>query len=256
MDYQEEQKQELEVLESIYADDLTVVCGEYPKIQFEVDLKLDLIPLASSSFTAAAISKEQHLVVDITLPERYPEEAPQLSIRPWDVRGGDEAGEEDEEQEYDEHGNPVVAKLENIPDSISFDGEVDGFASQAMRQVEEDMLLGIQMCFALISSIKEDAESWFQKELERREKEHERQLRERELEEQKKFRGTKVTHESYMSWRASFRQELGLDERDQERRMQAHLGRLSGRQIFEEGLAGEEDVEAGEDDIVQGIKQL
>ena len=56
MDYQEEQVQELEVLESIYPDELTINKGTYPGINFEVLLKLEL----DSDVLAASLTK-QHL---------------------------------------------------------------------------------------------------------------------------------------------------------------------------------------------------
>ncbi|AET39327.1 Gir2p Ecym_4263 [Eremothecium cymbalariae DBVPG len=262
MDYKEEQEQELEVLRSIYPEEVEVLCGEYPRIRFQVDLKLEVVPLERSSFTCDTISKEHHLVLEFQLPERYPEEAPEVKIEPYVVSmegGGEEGeGEEEEEQEYDDHGNLIVGKVENIPDLITFNEYVPKLMLDVHRQVEEDMLLGMQMCFALISSIKELSEDWFQRKLDSLEKEHERRLRERELEEQKKFRGTKVTRESYLAWRSKFRQELGLEERDAERRLQAHCGRITGRKLFEQGLDGEDDADGVgyEEELSQAVRDL
>ena len=74
------------------------------------------------------------------------------------------------------------------------------------------------------------------------------EIKKREAEEQKKFTGTKVTKESFEKWRNGFRKELGLDERDRLRRLQAHNGRLTGRQMFEQGLVG-----TGDDMVADGI---
>ena len=41
MDYTGEQEQELEVLESIYPDELTVITKTYPEVHFKVDVKLE-----------------------------------------------------------------------------------------------------------------------------------------------------------------------------------------------------------------------
>ncbi|CAR25115.1 Gir2p [Lachancea thermotolerans CBS 6340] len=248
MDYKDEQSQELEVLESIYPDEFAVQSDEYPKVQFSVSLPLDLVPLESSSFTQDSINMEHHLVLNFKLPETYPETVPEITIeceqeRKANVHDDSEDSEEDEEVEYDEHGNPVESKLANLPDQVQFDEYVKVLESQVESQASEDMLIGMQMCFALVSWIKESCEHHFQERLAELEREHERKLLDREAEEQKKFRGTKVTSESYLEWRAKFREETGLNERDAARKVEAHSGRLTGRQIFEQGLDGSEDVE-------------
>ncbi|AMD18959.1 HBR058Cp [Eremothecium sinecaudum] len=261
MSCQEEQLQELEVVEAIYPDEFYAINSEYPDIQFRVDLKLDLIPLNTSSFTEKSIEFEQHIVIEFLLPETYPDVVPKLKIEPYKVslKDGEEIdGEEEEELGFDEQGNPITAKLENIPDMIDFDDYIPELIEALLAQVESDMLVGAPMCFGLISSAKENCETWFQNTLQALELAHEQKLREREMEEQKKFQGTKVTKESYLEWRKNFRRDFGLDERDARRRMEAHSGRLSGRQVFEQGLAGAEDdeVAAVEDELSQGIKQL
>lgn len=242
--------QEIEVLESIYPDELTQVSTQYPGVRFEVRLKLDLVPHDDSSFTADSLSVDHYLVVKVHLPETYPEVVPEVEIEcEEEPKGGayDDEDEDDndepEEIEYDEHGNPIEAKLTNLPDQIHFEEYADTLVSQLEQQADEDMLIGMQMCFALVSWIKESAERWFQESLSKLEREHERKLLEREKEEQKKFQGTKVTRESYLRWREQFRKEMGLDERDSARRLAAHNGKLSGRQIFEQGLDGSEDVD-------------
>lgn len=263
MDYKEEQIQELEVLESIYPDELTQVSSAYPKIHFQINLKLDLVPSADSTFTEHSISNDHYLLLDIKFPEEYPDVAPLIEITaeelPKREQDSDEEEDDDDndedEQEYDDHGNPIVSTLENLPDKIHFDDFIPTLLSKVDGQVEGDMLLGMQMCFAIISNIKETSEAWFQDTLTELEKEHERKLLDREREEQKKFRGTKVTAESYLAWRTKFRKDMGLDERDNQRRLDAHNGRLSGKQIFEQGLDGGDDAEV-EEDLAEGVKKL
>lgn len=265
MDYKEEQTQELEILESIYPDEFTVLNSEYPEIELQIDIKLDPVPLDDSSYTVDSITNDHILHTIFTLPENYPDEAPLIKIMPEEVpkfdRDDEDVDDEDDEDkdeiEYDDHGNPIVSKFENIPDKIHFDEFIPQCIEKLNEQIQEDMLLGMQMCFALISNIKDYAEQWFQEKLSELEKEHDMLLLEREKEEQKKFRGTKVTRESYIEWRAKFRKELGLDERDAQRRLAAHQGRLSGRQIFEQGLAGDEDLdEENESLISEGVKAI
>ncbi|SCV05325.1 LANO_0H05006g1_1 [Lachancea nothofagi CBS 11611] len=254
MDYQEEQTQELEVLESIYPDELTIVSSQFPKIQFEIKLPLDLMPLDSSSFTADALTKDHWIVLNIKLPETYPDTVPVIRISCEQARksgpsgaagdsDSDEDSESDEEVQYDDNGNPLDSKLTNLPDQVEFEDYIKVLESQVESQADEDMLVGMQMCFALVSWLKESCEHYFQEQLAELERDHERKLAAREKEEQKKFRGTKVTRDSYTEWRDKFREETGRNERDARRKAEAHGGKLTGRQIFEQGLDGSEDVE-------------
>ncbi|KTA97592.1 Protein GIR2 [Nakaseomyces glabratus] len=169
MDYKEEQEQELEVLRSIYPDELEVV-KEYPGVKFELQLKLELQELIDTSH----LSKDHTLHCTFQLPEEYPDVNPVISIDVEEtlLNSDDEGEGEDEdedEQQYDEHGNRLMSKYENIPDTISIADYVS---------------------------------------------------------------------ESFLGWRTKFRQEHGLDKRDEERRFQAHHGRLTGKQMFEQGIEG------------------
>ncbi|SCV00670.1 LAME_0G11254g1_1 [Lachancea meyersii CBS 8951] len=254
MDYQQEQTQELEVLESIYPDELTVINNNFPNTQFEVKLPLDLVPLDSSSFTADSLTKDHWIVINIRFSETYPDVVPTVSIECEEAKkagvadddsdnDNDNDSEDDSEVEYDDHGNPLISKLSNLPDEVSFEDHVRALESQVESQANDDMLIGMQMTFALVSWLKESCERFFQEQLAELEHEHERRLAAREKEEQKKFHGTKVTRESYLEWRARFREETGRNERDAARKKDAHGGKLTGRQIFEQGLDGSEDAE-------------
>ncbi|KAL3231627.1 Protein GIR2 [Nakaseomyces bracarensis] len=244
MDYKEEQAQELEVLESIYPDELRMIRETYPGIKFEVELKLELQELIED--TVGHLSKNHTLHVTFELPETYPDENPLISIDAEETAqgygddSGDEEDEEEDEQQYDEHGNRLMSRYENIPDTISLVEYAQGgtLVREIEEQIETDMLNGMQMCFALISSIKEKAEQHFVEELTIKQQQHEKELQAREKEEQAKFHGTKVTRESFLAWRETFRKELNLDKRDEQRRMEAHHGRLTGRQMFEQGVEG------------------
>ncbi|CCC68449.1 hypothetical protein NCAS_0B03650 [Naumovozyma castellii] len=247
MDYQEEQVQELEVLESIYPDELTINKGTYPGINFEVLLKLEL----DSDVLAASLTKQHSMLISFYLPEKYPDEAPTIKIQPQEVllkdlhndsdEDADEEGDEtygEDAPEFDDHGNRILNKLENLPDKISFQQYIPDLQVKLEEQIEDDMLIGMQMCFALISSIKEHCETWFSEQLHELDRQHELEIQKREKEEQAKFNGTKVTKDSFIEWRLKFRKELQLDTRDEMRRLQAHHGRLTGKQMFEQGVDG------------------
>lgn len=241
MDYQEEQSQELEVLESIYPDELEVIKRKYPDVHFRISLKLEL-PIEDLSI----LKKEHSIEVDFHLPANYPEEAPIIALHPVEtpLAGYEEStSKEEQEEAYDDHGNKIVSHLHDGANEIHFDSYIPELQVQIEEHIKDDMLLGMQMCFALLTSIKDHCESWFQQQFEKLEREHERELQEREKEEQSKFLGTAVTPKSFLEWRAKFRKEFEIDQRDFNRRSLMHHGRLTGRQIFEEGLAGEEEEE-------------
>lgn len=247
MDYKEEQTQELEVLESIYPDELVINNSKYPNINFDISIPLELIdmdPLADS------LSKQHIININFILPETYPEAAPIINLKCEEIDLNENDDDEDEydnddkdepEQEFDDNGNKILSKLENLADQISFKDYLINCQVKIDETIEYDMLLGMQMCFTLISMVKDNCETWFIEKLHELEKQHELEIEKRELEEQAKFNGTKVTPESFINWRKNFRKELRLDERDAERRLSAHNGKLTGKQMFEQGVAGTSD---------------
>lgn len=259
MDFSEEQQQELEVLKSIYCNEFSVINADYPAMQFTVDIKLDLVGLDGFSLKSDSLNYEHHVLLKFELPERYPDVAPQLEIEPYSVsatQNDKEEEEKEDEVEFNQDGS-LIEKVENLADSISFNDYVPELIVRVLSEVDTDMLLGTAMCFALISSVKEHCETWFQEQLKRLQKDYDRRMRESEMEEQRKFQGTKVTRDTYLAWRECFRKKHLLGERDHERRMKAHAGRLSGRQIFEQSFDGGNDELIDDDEeLTNGMKQL
>ena len=256
MDYKSEQEQEIEVLESIYPEELNVISGVYPNIQFEVSVALELRDNETfNNDLLNSLTKLHTLLISFQLPDTYPDTSPIIGIQAVEspLNGDDEDSdgeeeEKEEEEEFDEHGDKVIKRLENLPDEISFSEYIPELLVKVNEQIETDMLIGMQMCFSLISSIKENAENWFVERLNELVRQHDLEIKKREAEEQKKFTGTKVTKGSFEKWRNEFRKELGLDERDRLRRLQAHNGRLTGKQMFEQGLVG-----TGDDMVADGV---
>lgn len=245
MDYQAEQEQELEVLESIYPDELTILNVTFPDVKFTVLLRLDLNDaVIDDTDLLLSLSKVHYLEVTFQFPDNYPDIAPVIHITPMEESLNEEDSddeEEEEEDEYDEHGNIVLSKLDNLADQISFKDYINILTNKIKQQIDDDMLIGMQMCFALLATIKEDSENWFLEQLKELDKQHTLEIERREAQEQKKFNGTSVTKESYLEWRSKFRKEMGLDERDKLRRLEAHNGKLTGKQMFEQGVAGTTD---------------
>jgi hypothetical protein len=117
--------------------------------------------------------------------------------------------------------------------------------------VEEN--LGMAMVFTLVSAVKEAAE---QLAVERREaaaKAHEEAVLEAEREENKKFHGTPVNPETFLKWREGFLKEMeeARIREEEERAAEMKKARikepvkLSGKQLWERGLAtaGQEEVD-------------
>ncbi|KAK6205306.1 RWD domain-containing protein [Scheffersomyces amazonensis] len=252
MDPIEEQTQELEVLESIYPDEI-ITHNNDPVTKFSILVKLD----------TSSTSRTHHLVLNVEYPPLYPEELPILEV---EIPSGNELaafhqGNEDEDDYDDEDYG-----YENSADEDGEDKVIDFAESIELTKDDLNILkgkliefaeeqIGIPMIFALVTQLKEDAEGKWAQKLELKIREHDKKQQELEEIEQRKFQGTKLTKENFASWRESFRKEMKIDERLQDRFTKMHNGKLSGKQIFESGLAKEGD----EDDIegvTEGVSQL
>ena len=116
--------------------------------------------------------------------------------------------------------------------------------------------LGMAMVFTIVSALKEAAEQLIQVRKEGVAKEQEERLLAAEREENKKFHGTVVTSETFLQWREGFMEEMEEKARREEEARLAELKRakvkepvkLTGRQLWERGLAGKGDEEEGEED--------
>lgn len=236
MDPLEEQQQELEILQSIYPDELTVLTPT----RFQINILLD------------TDTKCRHAVLlDVSYPEKYPETVPILNVLEGSVLGDDEEQEESEDSDesdgennnYDDDDDQTLSKkLLNLIETIKLDRDDYNELLRKIRAEAEDMV-GMPSVFSLASSLKDHAETDFTAKFKAREKEIMDAREAKEREEQEKFTGTKVTPASFGSWREKFRAEMGIDKRLDERYASVHNGRLTGKQIFEQGLAAGEELE-------------
>lgn len=127
-----------------------------------------------------------------------------------------------------------------------------------MSGVEETIQenLGMAMIFAVVSTIKEAAEQMIQDRKDTVAKAQEEAALAAEREENKKFHGTPVTPETFLKWRTGFIREMEERERKEEEERLAELKkarvkesvRLTGKQLWQRGLAGYGDEEGDEDD--------
>ncbi|KAH3660415.1 hypothetical protein OGAPHI_007001 [Ogataea philodendri] len=203
MDYLEEQKQEIEILQSIYPDELEIVS----ETSFRVSLLLD-----------TNTERKHTLILNVRYPETYPEVVPQLRL--------------------EKTSDDVPEESLNVEESVELDKDdlldlEESLNSNALENV------GMPSVFTLTSLLKDEAETLFQEKVAAKEKMVEQERQAREYEEQKKFAGTKLTKENFAQWRAKFRAEMGIDTRLAERFKLVHQGRLTGKEIFEKGLAEE-----------------
>ena len=128
--------------------------------------------------------------------------------------------------------------------------------------------MGMAMIFTIVSTLKDNAEQLVAQRQAGARQEHEIKLLALEAEENKKFHGTPVTPETFGPWRDEFRremEELRAKEEDAEEAAEKKKNRgkdavvlLTGRQLWERGLAGKiEEDEDEEDELpVEGVEKL
>jgi tyrosyl-tRNA synthetase len=128
--------------------------------------------------------------------------------------------------------------------------------------------MGMAMIFTLVSTLKDNAEQLVAERQAGARREHEKKLLAAEAEENRKFHGMPVTPETFKSWREDFRKEMEevrIKEEDAEEAAEKKKNRgkdtvvpLTGRQLWERGLAGKiEEDDDDEDGLpVEGVEKL
>ncbi|VEU22471.1 DEKNAAC103333 [Brettanomyces naardenensis] len=231
MDPLEEQKQEIEIIQSIYPDELVLISDK----EYTINLQLE-------------VGSQRHHAVKLHI--RYPAEYPEVVPEVWVVQGDVDDDQDDEQYEEEVENDQETAELRDSQRAIDLIEKIeldkDDLRELSDKLSEEAKLnIGMPSVFSLASVLKDDAERLFGDKLEAETKKLEEVRAAREREEQKKFNGTKVTKESFEEWRVKFRKEMGYDERLKKRYEKIHLGKLTGKEIFERGLAGEEGADEG-----------
>lgn len=123
--------------------------------------------------------------------------------------------------------------------------------------------LGMAMVFTLVSALKESAEQLVQERKDVVAQVEEEALLAAEREENKKFHGTVVTPETFLKWREGFLKEMAEQKQKEEDERLAEMKKakvkepvkLSGRQLWERGLAGKGDDE-DEDLPIEAVEKL
>ncbi|RPA75406.1 putative RWD domain protein [Ascobolus immersus RN42] len=235
MPLNEEQQQEIEVLESIYPDELTAV-GED-----EYTILLTLDPPVQPPPPADGEDEEEppQIIFRFKYPPKYPDVAPIIDI-----------------SIPHEHASPPY---------LDFSEDKDALLATLTDAIEEN--LGFAMIFTLVTMMKDSCESLMASRHNAIEAAREAEKRKLEEKEMEKFRGTKVTRESFLEWRNRFVAEMEEKRRAEEKareeeELKATRGKsanltsgektrkLTGKQLWTMGLAGtydegDEEVDVG-----------
>ena len=209
-DTSEDQDQELEALEAIYPNEITVICKEPGDLRFTILLTCDDVK------TSAGDDDEDKnvfsVLIEFLLPENYPHEVPSILI--LESQNLMPADEEEllqllNDEAHESRGTVMIFTL------VSMGSE------WLRRRTEED------------AQRKQDAEA--------------RRLREIEEAENKKFEGTRVTVESFMKWKLQFDEEM--IQMKKKKLALEKSGKLTGRELFEKDQSlNQSDLKFIEDD--------
>ncbi|KAF5674026.1 hypothetical protein FHETE_3086 [Fusarium heterosporum] len=219
----EDQIEEREVLESIFPDEIT----DISETEFRVSVALDI--------PGEEEEEPPTMLLQVKYPEDYPEKPPHLDI---------------------------LAPPNATPhDHFSVADDRDHLLASLDETIQEN--LGMAMVFAIVSTLKDNAEQLVQDRKDVITKAQEEAALAAEAEENKKFHGTAVTPESFLKWREGFLKEMEDKRQQEEDDRLAEMkkakvkepARMSGRQLWEKGLVGK--VEEEDDDMpVEGIEKL
>ncbi|PHH69669.1 hypothetical protein CDD80_6570 [Ophiocordyceps camponoti-rufipedis] len=225
----EEQVEERQVLESIFPDEIT----DISETEFRISVTLD----------TDASPPPPRLLLHVRYPEAYPDVAPHLDLLAHP--------DDDSRHAY-----------------LSVADDRDQLLAELEAAVQEN--LGIAMVFTLVSALRDAAEALVQKRIDDEANVRHEALLAAEREENSKFHGTPVTPESFRDWRQAFRAEMEEQSRRDEEDRLAELKRakikepvklLTGRQLWERGLAGKGEDEDEDDDAdaavpTKGLEKL
>ncbi|KZC12486.1 PREDICTED: RWD domain-containing protein 1 [Dufourea novaeangliae] len=186
MDYKEEQRNEIEALESIYCGELEILAVE-PFYTFAIPIKTEEYEPETGNGLSCRL--------EFTYTANYPDEPLLVAI--------------EEQENFEEESD------ERLKDHL-------------IEEMNEN--LGMVMVFTLVSAAQEWLNCQWDKIKLNREESAAKKLKEEEEAERKKFEGTRVTVETFLSWKEKFDEEMGYTKR---REMAEREGKkLTGRELF------------------------
>lgn len=181
------------------------------------------------------------LILQISYPPEYPDEAPGLEL----------------------------SAPPNAPKHPRLDIQEDRARLLDTLQpvIEENM--GMAMVFTLVSALKESAELLMAERVNAIHAEKEVEAARAEEEENRKFQGQAVTPEAFLAWQAMFKKEMEEQEQrkreeieaeDRKNKKPSAIARdekkLTGKQLWERGLAGKGDFDEDYDDALPDVEKM
>ncbi|KAH6854389.1 RWD domain-containing protein [Chaetomium sp. MPI-CAGE-AT-0009] len=212
----EEQAEEREVLDSIFPEEIT----DISETEYRISISLDLLDDES---------EPPVILLTVRYPEDYPDKAPLLELA---------APQNSTPHEY-----------------LNIAEDKDQLLQDLEAVVEEN--LGMAMVFTLVSALKEAAEQLVEERKAAAAKVQEEAALAAEREENKKFHGTPVNRETFLRWREGFLKEMEENRIREEEERAAELKKarikepvkLTGKQLWERGLATASQEEIDEDGV-------
>ncbi|KAI9761421.1 MAG: hypothetical protein M4579_001071 [Chaenotheca gracillima] len=223
----EDQQEEREVLDSIFPDEITDVSDT----EYKISIKLDV---EGERGEAEEEPEPPTIILQVTYEEDYPDTAPILDVS---------TPQNASKHRYLDISTDKPRLLESLEPTV-----------------EEN--LGMAMVFALVSALKDAAEVLIAERQAATRAIQEAEIAKVEEEENKKFHGTMVNRETFMSWRDGFRRELeeaaGRKEAEREAEEKKKRGakeekKMTGKELWEKGLVGKLDDEEDDDDEAPGV---
>ncbi|KAF2089129.1 RWD-domain-containing protein [Saccharata proteae CBS 121410] len=223
----DDQKEEREVLDSIFPDEITDISDTEYRISIILDVTND----------EDDDSEPPTIILGVQYPDGYPDEAPRLDI----------------------------SAPPNAPKYRYLDVQED---RQRLLEALEPTIeenLGMAMVFTLVSTLKDSAELLISERQAAKQAILEVEAQKAEEEENKKFHGTAVTRESFLAWREKFKAEMEEAERkaqeekeaeDKKKRGPKEEKKLTGRELWLQGLAGNGDEEEDGAQLGEGVEKL
>ncbi|KAF1946130.1 RWD-domain-containing protein [Clathrospora elynae] len=218
----EDQKEEREVLESIFPEEITDVS----ETEFRVAIELD----DGRHEDDESEEEQPTIILNVQYPPDYPDEAPRLDI----------------------------TQPPNAPKHAYLDIQEDKqrLLDSLAETIEEN--LGMAMIFTLVTVLKDSAELIITERQNAKQALADRAAAKAEEEENKKFQGEAVTRETFLAWRDKFRAEIEEEKRrkeeereldDKKKRIVKEEKKLTGKELWQQGLVGkvDDDDDEGED---------
>ncbi|KAJ5532589.1 hypothetical protein N7494_009141 [Penicillium frequentans] len=222
----EDQVEEREVLDSIFPDEITDISENAYKVSITLD---------NPEFDPEE-SEQPVIYLEVSYPEEYPDVAPELNI-----------------------SSPPNARYQRL----DIQEDRDQLLESLQETIEENM--GMAMVFTLVSALKESAEALMLERANAVQVEREKVAAKLEEIENAKFRGTPVNRETFLEWMAKFQKEIADEEQrqkeekeaeDKKKRSGKEEKKLTGRQLWERGLAGKGDYDEEDEDAMPTIDKL